>query len=1115
MENPMDADEFRELVERSAQGVLIQVAGKPVYANFALARMLGYAHPRELVQLESIFEIVDSREQPRVRRIVARRQSDGDAPDVYVFRARRRDGRLVWLENRVNAVTWGGEPALQCTLMDVSDRQRATNALRLAARVASKAGRKESFADAIEVALKWLARGLGWDLAESWLPSAAGDVLEPGPVWCGDKARFKRFLASSRDYPFKRGEGLPGRVLETGSPQWMEHIAGTGTYFRRSIAANQSGLTTGCGIPITAQGRTIAVLCFFATESRPEDTALISALTAGTSSLGPVLQQIQTEQARRVGIEQTETLITRNADGILVVDDDDRVLFANPAAENAFGRSLRALSGMPFGTPSMEGESAEIEIRNARDGRLRLNEMRVAEVDWQGRPARLVSLRDVTDRYEAQLALKRHREALQERVKELQCLYAVSAQLARNDMSWQQVLNAVVQAIPQGMQYPGTACARLKLEEEDVSTPFFRETEWHIGREISIDEEILGRLDVYYMEAQGNIEHSPFLHEEENLLDEISRRIAQSVSTRRYQQELDLNRRRFQDFAEAASDWLWEMDENLRFTYFSDRIESVMGQPAHRWIGHGRQELTAENQNDPKWVQHRADLEARRAFRDFRYEIALPDGSTRHISISGVPVYDTDGKFRGYRGSGTDETKEVEARGLARESEQRLHRHRKQAEAQIQYLGYHDQLTGLPNRELFIERVNQVLPIASRNGSPVAVAMLGLNRFKQVNEEFGMAGGDQILRDAARRFEDCLRPGDTLARFGGDRFLLLLPSVGTDPATHKPLGRLVAAMERPFTIEDRQIVLRFNMGIAVFPDHGELPETLVQRADSAQVHYNRWGPGFGYTFYQDRMPDSDPSNLALEKDLRDAINREGELEAYFQPIFTAGSGQLVAVETLARWNHPERGMISPVEFIPLAEGTGLIASLGLKILRQACARVRALDKAGLCSVILNVNLSAKQIRDPELSGAVRGIIEETGMPPERLVLEVTETSLIADLVNASQFMEELGTYGVQFALDDFGVGYSSLSYLGRLPVQTLKIDRSFVRDLQPGSRGEATIKGIVALAHALGLHVIAEGIETSTQLEHVARLGCDTAQGFYLARPMPARELEAMLAREE
>lgn len=1101
----VNARQFRELVENAAEGILIHVDETPAYVNNALVRILGHQRREDILNMASIYDFVDTWDRRRVLKIMRRLAAGVAAPGTHVFRARRRDGKLLWLENRVNVVTWQGYSAVQCTLADVSERQRATNALRLAVKVANRAGRQVDFEAAIGVTVRWLARGMGWDLAESWVPSAAGDVLEPGPSWCSDRERFGLFMDRSRDQRFRRGEGLVGQVWETGRPEWISDVSDTRNKMStRSILAKAVGLGTGCAIPISAHHRTVAVLCFFTSEIREHSAELITALDAGAASLGPVLRQIQTEQARMASIAQTETLISNNLDGILVVDEDGHILFANPAAQEAFGRDLEDLRGMPFGAPPPDSDVAEIEIHNSRTRASRVNEMRVADIDWDGRQARLVSLRDVTERLETQQSLEQH------------------------------------------------------------------------------------------------------------------------------QQELDDSRRRFQDFAEASSDWLWEMDENLRFIYFSDRIRVVMGQVADHWIGRTRRELTAESNtaDDPKWAGHLADLEAHQPFRNFRYEISLPDGSTRHIAISGMPVFDDNGTFVGYRGSGTDETGQVVAEHRAQESDRRLHGvadrlpgvvfqrlrkpdgrmeypylsagattlfgvdvheiqrdpelwtdrihpedrprfhvaldessrtlepmdiklrmvsgsgedrwfwHRstprrlgdgntvwdcielditeqKKAEARIQYLGYHDQLTGLPNRELFVERIGQVLPIAGRNGQSVAVAMLGLKRFKQVNEEFGMAGGDGVLRTAAARFNDCLRPGDTVARLGGDRFLVLLPSVGVDPNTHKPFDRLVEAMEEPFTINYKQIVLTFNMGVAIFPQDGDSAEALIQKADTAQAYFDRWGPGHGYTFYRERMPESETSGLALEKELRDAIESDDQLVAYFQPIYEASTGRLISVETLARWMHPQRGLVPPGEFIQVAEDADLINPLGLKILHQACVHAREWDEAGLPDVVVTVNLSATQIRDPGLAESIKEILRDTGMTPQRLLLEVTESTLIADLDRGSQFMEELVAEGVYFALDDFGVGYSSLSYLGRLPVHALKIDRSFIRDLRDDTRGETTIKAIVALAHALDLHVVAEGIETRQQMAHTRRLGCDTLQGFLLGRPMPAADLEELLGRRE
>ncbi|MGA8262597.1 MAG: EAL domain-containing protein, partial [Arenicellales bacterium] len=1220
--------QFQDLVENSVQGILIFQGETAVYANAALARILGYRNSREVLCLAHIWDFVDARDRRRVLRFVERAANGSSTADSHVFRARCRDGTRVWLENRVNPVGWEGRPAVQCTVVDVSDQRRTTNALRLAARVATKTGAQDDFRSAIRIVLRWIGRGMGWEVTESWLPASGGEVLEPGPIWCRERARFEAFVEVTGRQRLRRGQGLPGRVWETGRPEWVFDNTVTPERYPRVATANEAHLRSGCGIPIVSNGSTVAVLCFYISEPRQPNPELINALAAGSASLGPVLMRIRTEQARQENIAQIETLISHNVDGMLVVDESDRILFANPAAESAFGRTLDDLRGMPFGTPSVDRQVAEIEILNTRNAVRRMNEMRVANIRWADRHARLISLRDITERLEVQKSLQEHEEALKGRVRALHCVFAISEYLADSHTEWRRKLELIIDAVREGSRHPEASCVRLRAEGIEVSTDNFVETDWRLAADIRVEAEIVGRIEVFCLESGPGEPSTPFPAEEMSLIQDIARRIGQAVSRRRYQQELHASRRRFRDFAEAASDWLWEMDENLRFTYFSERIEAVMGQPVSHWMGRSRRDLTAEEADaDTKWARHLANLEARRTFKDFRYDLALPDGSVRHISVSGVPVFDENGLFRGYRGTGTDQTQEVEARRHALESDQRLqiladrlpgtvfqrlrkpdgtitypylsagtlsqvglepemiqqrpaawldrihpedlprfqaaltesernlepmdirfrmlsdsdeerwlwHRSRprrledgdtvwdcielditeqKKAEARAQYLAYYDQLTGLPNRELFAERVNQVLPIASRSRQTVAVAMLGLKRFKQVNEEFGISGGDEVLRAAAARFAGCLRPGDTVARLGGDRFLLLLPSVGSAPRSHKPLDRLVAAMDEPFTVRHRPILLAFNMGVAVFPDDAEDAEGLIQKADTAQGHYSRWGPGFGYTFYQNTMPAPGAPRLALEMELRQAIElRDAQLKAFFQPIFDAGTGRITAVETLARWMHPQRGLVPPAEFIHLAEETGLINPLGLEILRQACRHIRRLDDAGLPRVDVAVNMSARQIRSPDLAASVHDVLCETGIPPERLILEITESTLVADFDRATEFMEELVALGVRFALDDFGVGYSSLSYLSRLPVHALKIDRSFIRDLQQDPRNEATVKAIVALARALDLHVVAEGIETREQMDNVMRLGCDTLQGFWLGRPMPAGDLETLLAR--
>jgi diguanylate cyclase (GGDEF)-like protein/PAS domain S-box-containing protein len=436
---------------------------------------------------------------------------------------------------------------------------------------------------------------------------------------------------------------------------------------------------------------------------------------------------------------------------------------------------------------------------------------------------------------------------------------------------------------------------------------------------------------------------------------------------------------------------------------------------------------------------------------------------------------------------------------------------RKLAEERLNHLAYYDELTGLPNRTLFARLVDQALMVAQRNVGTGCILFLDLNRFKLVNGTLGRQVGDEMLRQVSRRFRDALREEDVLAHLSGDEFAVGLFDIRQHFEATTVAQKLQAALEEPFMIEGHELRVGASVGISVYPTDGEDAETLLRMADIAmeRAKQDSDNPDRSVAFYSAQMNQGMQERMRVESGLRHALGH-GELMLYYQPKFDIISGQIVGAEALVRWVHPERGIVPPAEFIPLAESTGLIVQVGEWVLEQACAQAAIWQRAGLPPLRVAVNVSAREFT-PSLPGRVADTLKRYRLEPSWLELEITESTLMHDIERVIGIMERINQLGVALSLDDFGTGYSSLSYLKRFPIHTLKIDRSFTTGI-PNDASDCAIAGtIISIGRQLRHRVIAEGVETLEQLEFLRKAGCDEVQGYLYAKPLPAYDFELSL----
>jgi diguanylate cyclase (GGDEF)-like protein len=434
------------------------------------------------------------------------------------------------------------------------------------------------------------------------------------------------------------------------------------------------------------------------------------------------------------------------------------------------------------------------------------------------------------------------------------------------------------------------------------------------------------------------------------------------------------------------------------------------------------------------------------------------------------------------------------------------------AEKRIRHLAYNDLLTGLPNRTLFFELLGQSIEAAAAADCQVAVLFMDLDRFKYVNDNLGHDVGDRLLQAVAQRVRHSVRNVDTVARLGGDEFTVVLGDLDGPGAAATAAHNICRMLATPFQIDGHDIFVTSSVGIAMYPHDGADVATLVKHADSAMYRAKKTNTGF--QFYEASMEHSISEHVRLESDLRRALELD-QLEVYYQPQSSFATGQIVAMEALVRWHHPSRGMVSPAEFIPLAEETGIINPLGDWVLRTACAQLKAWHGEGLPPLRVAVNLSVRQLLQKDFSRSVEAVLADTGLAPHLLELEITESTLMENAQDTLTALHRLRSLGVRLSIDDFGTGYSSLSYLKRFPVDIIKIDRSFVRDVPQDADDAAIVTAIIALAHSLRLEVVAEGVETAAQLHFLQARHCDLLQGYHLSPPVPAAQFAALIRQHE
>ncbi|MEJ2691624.1 MAG: EAL domain-containing protein [Candidatus Thiodiazotropha sp.] len=591
--------------------------------------------------------------------------------------------------------------------------------------------------------------------------------------------------------------------------------------------------------------------------------------------------------------------------------------------------------------------------------------------------------------------------------------------------------------------------------------------------------------------------------------DELLRTLANSVERRKLKRENSSILKRLNESEQLhkfivnnSPDMIYLLDQEGRFAFVNDRIESLLGYTQEEILGKHFSMLVFEDDIEQATNRFNERRTGDRATQSSELRLLCKESGTPRyfesrsvaIELSSVGIYSL----------GEDSKREfVGTYGVARDITER-----KQAEELIKYQLYHDLLTNLPNRSLFRDRLNMAMAQSKRSGKKLAVFYLDMDRFKIINDSLGHFVGDELLQAVAQRLRGELREADTLARVGGDEFNLLIPEINDVHDVHNLAEKILRITAKPFIIGQEEIYISFSIGISIYPSDGDTKESLIKHADIAMYKVKNAGKN-GYALYSDNMKSLYSQSLDIENGLRKAISSD-ELRVYYQPQYDILTDTMIGVEALVRWQHPQRGLILPNEFIHVAEESGLIIPLGDWVLRKACRDVKRWMDESSIKLGLSVNISAQQLEMEQFVAETLQVVNCMRLPSNFLELEITEHAIMQDMEKAIEALSSLSAKGIRIAIDDFGTGYSSLGYLQSLPINTLKMDRSFVQGIK--SKGDnSIINAIIAMANGLNLDLIAEGVENQPQVNHLIDAGCRLAQGFYYSKPVSEEELLRLL----
>lgn len=910
------------------------------------------------------------------------------------------------------------------------------------------------------------------------------------------------------------GRGLVGTAFRTRKPCVSNDFLNDPQMEFWRDTARQGHVAAGAALPLMLRGSAQGVLLFYASEKNAFDDEIVSMLVRMAENVSFALENFERDTERRKGAESLRwseekhrTIRESMIDGYFEVDLAGNLTFFNDALCRVHNLPRDRMMGLNYRQYTDERTAKKIfEIYNTayrtrettnisewilsrQDGTTAIveNSMQLI-VDADGNPTGFRGItRDVTARWQALDALKTSEEKYRSILENIEDAFY--------EVNTQGTLLSVNEAYCRLTGYSESELIGTNFRQ--YSTPEMSKKVYRIFSKAyrsgvpvkSFDFEINCK-DGRTVVGEGSIR---LIRDAEG--DPVGFRglLRDVTARRRMEQVLRNSEERFRDLTDLSSDWYWELDEHFRFSHVSGKVLEKTGLHPEEYIGKTLQELPYDALSAEQRIEHKNTLAEHKPFYNLVLKKTDSDGSVRYTSANGRPMFDDQENLKGYRGTGKDITE------------------RKLDEERIQYLATHDALTSMPNRVLFGRLLNFAILHAQRHQRRLAVMFIDLDRFKIINDTLGHHAGDKLLQEIAGRLKGSLRTSDVVARLGGDEFVVLLQEVAENEQVAMIGRKIIAAIQQPILLENQECRVTASIGISMYPDDTEDEHALMKNADIAMYLAKDEGKN-NFQFYSKNIQVQSVEHLALETSLRHALDRN-ELFLLYQARVDLHSGKITGVEALLRWQHPALGLMPPMSFIPIAEETGLIVPIGKWVLETACKQNVAWQRQGLPPVCMAVNLSPRQFIDECLLNDLGIMLKETGMNPGMLELEITESMVMGNIERAAMKLSAIKKLGVRFALDDFGTGYSSLAQIKRFPIDTLKVDRSFIQHVPQNAEDTAMMEAIITMGKALKLTVVAEGVETGEQQDFLAEHNCDEMQGYFFSRPVTPEQFADLLRK--